>query len=121
MYKFQSCPSRRKTRTELGEALIPRRHNQHALQNPTNSLGSLSCMRFLHYQKSEVRASPPAGPPAPSRDRDRQHVTLGRPELDNVSAVVFQAIDHNALLSPSFAPCPNPPRPRASPPEQLGS
>ena len=33
------------------------------------------------------------------RDRDRQRVTLGRPELDNVSAVVLRAVDQNPVLS----------------------
>jgi hypothetical protein len=34
-----------------------------------------------------------------SWNRDRQYGTLGRPELDNVSAVVFRAKDHDPVLA----------------------
>jgi hypothetical protein len=34
-----------------------------------------------------------------SWDRDRQHVALRGPELDNVGAVVLPAIDHDSVLA----------------------
>src|SRR5262249_16385008 len=34
-----------------------------------------------------------------SRYRDRQHIALGGPELDDVGAVVLRAVDHDAVLA----------------------
>jgi hypothetical protein len=36
-----------------------------------------------------------------SRYRNRQRLALGRPKLDNVGAISFRAIDHDAVLAGS--------------------
>ena len=59
-----------------------------------------------------IRSAPPArtirtavAPKMPdhvrlaARDRDRQRLTLGGPELDHVGAVVLRAEDHDAVLA----------------------
>src|SRR5262245_42848686 len=38
-----------------------------------------------------------------SGDRDRQHLAISGPELDNVSAVIFRTEDHNPVLARHFA------------------
>src|SRR5262245_43223565 len=39
-----------------------------------------------------------------SGDRDRQHLAISGPELDNVSAVIFRTEDHNPVLARHFRP-----------------
>src|SRR5947209_8101434 len=118
---FRARGSGRRRKPTTTSDLWPRckvgRVKELALQLATNSKHSAVRFSGLAWSVARARNSAPAacarhkqavGHPLlkvpdymrlGSRDRDREHVAVGGPELDHVATIVFRAVDHDAVLA----------------------